>query len=80
MEEVEGNGDPLEGRNGDPQGAQNTRRRKQTDTAGLGLPERESKILDKGSADTNCEPSYDVFSDFDEEEIENEDNPIDNSP
>jgi len=80
MEEVEGVFVPLEGRNGDPQGTQNTRRRKQTDTAGLGLRERESKILDKGSADTNGGPSYDVFSDSDEEEIENEDNPIDNSP
>ena len=81
MEEMEGNGIlPLEGRNGDPQAAQNTRRRKQTDTAGLGLRERESKVLDKGSADTDGEPSYDVFTDSDEEEIENEDNPIDNSP
>ena len=81
MEEMEGNGFlPLEGRNGDPQGVQNTRRRKQTDTAGLGLRERESEILDKGSADTNGEPCYDVLSDSDEEEIENEDNPIDNSP
>ena len=81
MEEMEGNGFfPLEGRNGDQQAAQNTRRRKQTDTAGLGLRERKSEILDKGSADTNGESTYDVFNDSDEEEIENEDNPIDNSP
>jgi len=81
VEEMEGDGFLLpEGHSGDPQGGRNKKWPKQTDTAGLGLRERESKTLDKGSVNTNGEPSYDVLSDSDEEGIENEDNPIDNSP
>ena len=79
VEEMEGFLLP-EGHGGDPQWARNKKWPKRTDAAGLGLRERGSKTPDKGSADTNGEHSYDVLSDSDEEDIEDEDNPIDNSP
>ncbi|KAG0136935.1 OPT oligopeptide transporter protein-domain-containing protein [Tuber indicum] len=81
-EETEENGLlSLEGRGGGSEGTRNNRRR-QTDTVGLGLRERESKDTGKwvmdGSADTNGEHCYGILGDSDEEEIG--DDPIDNSP